>query len=138
MIRKSRRKREHAEIWPWCRSLRALRQIHGLMVVRGFLSDPSTLRELIFCSAISIPFAMPYALQLFDQIPHPDLFIWNTVIRGAAHTATPLDAVSLFSRMELSGARPNKLTFPFLLRACTKLSSPFLGSQFHSKILKLG
>ncbi|KAJ0987437.1 hypothetical protein J5N97_005793 [Dioscorea zingiberensis] len=138
MIRKSGKKRHRAEIWPWCRSLRALKQIHGLMVVRGFLSDPSALRELIFCSAISLPGAMHYALELFDQIPHPDLSIWNTIIRGAAHTSTPLDAVYMFTRMDRSGTRPNKLTFPFLLRACTKLSSSCLGSQLHAKILKLG
>ncbi|KAH7656396.1 TPR-like protein [Dioscorea alata] len=138
MIRKSGNKRHQTGIWHWCRSLRTLKQIHGLMVVRGFLSDPSALRELIFCSAISLPGAMYYALQLFDRIPDPDLFIWNTIIRGAAHTTTPLDAISLFARMERSFARPNKLTFPFLLRASSKLSSPFLGSQFHAKIVKFG
>ncbi|KAJ0987436.1 hypothetical protein J5N97_005792 [Dioscorea zingiberensis] len=138
MIRKSGNKRHGAGIWLWCRSLRVLKQIHGLMVVRGFLSDPSALRELIFCSAISLPGAMHYALELFERIPNPDLFIWNTIIRGAAHTRTPFDAISLFTRMERSGSRPNKLTFPFLLRACTKLSSPSLGSQFHAKIVKFG
>ncbi|CAL9054710.1 unnamed protein product [Musa banksii] len=112
--------------------------MHALMVVTGFLSDASALRELLFSSAVSVAGAVPYALQLFDRIPRPDLFMWNTVIRGAAHTSTPSDAISLFARMERAGTRPDKLTFPFLLRACTKLSESALGSQFHAKITKFG
>ncbi|KAG1334445.1 pentatricopeptide repeat-containing protein [Cocos nucifera] len=138
MIRKSGNKRPQTGIWQRCRSLRALKQIHALMIVRGFLSDPSALRELLFSTAISIPGAMHYARRLFDQISHPDLFMWNTIIRGAAHAPTPMDAISLYARMERCGTRPNKLTFPFLLRACTKLSLAFAGAQFHAKIVKFG
>ncbi|CAL9093277.1 pentatricopeptide repeat-containing protein At5g15300 [Musa acuminata AAA Group] len=138
MIRKSGNKRHQPAVWRRCRTIRSLRQMHALMVVTGFLSDASALRELLFSSAVSVAGAVPYALQLFDRIPRPDLFMWNTVIRGAAHTSTPSDAISLFARMERAGTRPDKLTFPFLLRACTKLSESALGSQFHAKITKFG
>ncbi|RZS17613.1 hypothetical protein BHM03_00049778 [Ensete ventricosum] len=138
MIRKSGNKRQQPAVWRRCRTIRSLRQMHALMVVTGFLSDASALRELLFSSAVSVAGAVPYALQLFDRIPRPDLFMWNTVIRGAAHTSRPSDAISLFTRMERGGTRPDKLTFPFLLRSCTKLSEPALGSQFHAKITKFG
>ncbi|XP_074589648.1 pentatricopeptide repeat-containing protein At5g15300 [Curcuma longa] len=137
MIRKSGDKRQQPAIWRRCRTLRSLKRMHALMVVRGFLSDASSLRELLFSSSVSVAGAVTYALQLFDQIPHPDLFMWNTVIRGASHW-TPSAAISLFSRMERAGVRPDKITFPFLLRACTKLSEGLLGSQFHAKITRSG
>ncbi|OAY80860.1 Pentatricopeptide repeat-containing protein [Ananas comosus] len=108
------------------------------MLVRGFLSDSFALRELIFSSAVSVPGAFSYAHQLFSHIPRPNLFMWNSIIRGAAHSAAPSDALSLYTRMARSGARPNKLTFPFLLRACAKLSAPSAGAQFHAAIVKSG
>ncbi|WOL02977.1 hypothetical protein Cni_G11697 [Canna indica] len=138
MIRKSGNKRHQAEVWRRCRTLRTLKQIHALMIVNDFLSNTSALRELLFSSAVCVPGAAAYALRLFDQIPHPDLFMWNTVIRGMSHTSIPSDTISLFTRMERAGTRPNKLTFPFLLRACTKLSNATLGTQFHTKITKYG
>ncbi|MQL77349.1 hypothetical protein Taro_009751 [Colocasia esculenta] len=36
------------------------------------------------------------------------------------------------------GVRPNKYTFPFLLKACVRLWSLSLGSQLHGKISKFG
>ncbi|KAJ4820273.1 Pentatricopeptide repeat-containing protein [Rhynchospora pubera] len=119
-------------------TLRALKQIHAVTIVNGFLSDPSILRELILASAISIPGAMHYAYKLFDRIPQPDLFIWNTMIRGASRSPTPSQSVYLYVKMVRAGNRPDYLTFPFLLRACTSLSAPCTGTQFHGAIVKLG
>ncbi|KAK8970837.1 Pentatricopeptide repeat-containing protein [Platanthera guangdongensis] len=73
------------------------------MVVRGFLADGHSLRELLFAAAISLRGSMTYARQLFDRVPHPDHFMWNTIIRGAAHTSNPADALCLCIRMERAG-----------------------------------
>ncbi|MQM00953.1 hypothetical protein Taro_033701 [Colocasia esculenta] len=142
MIRKSGHKRHQPLLWQRCRSLRSLRQAHARMVVAGFDSSPAAVRELIYCAAVLVPGALGYAHQLFDQILHPDLFTWNTLIRGSAHGPCPSDAVSLFVHMErhgnCRGVRPNKYTFPFLLKACVRLWSLSLGSQLHGKISKFG
>jgi pentatricopeptide repeat protein len=81
---------------------------------------------------------MHYAFKLFDQIPQPDLFTWNTMIRGASFSSTPSQSICLYVKMLRSGNRPNNFTFPFLLRACTSLSSPCTGAQFHGTTVKLG
>ncbi|KAI0495397.1 hypothetical protein KFK09_021698 [Dendrobium nobile] len=138
MHRKSGTGRHRQGIWRMCRSLRSLKQIHALIVVRGFLCNPHALRELLFAAAISLRGAMIYARQLFDQIPQPDHFMWNTIIRGAAHTTNPADALFLSIRMERAGMKLHHLALPFLLRACTILSSPSTGSQLHGKVTKLG
>ncbi|PKA51324.1 Pentatricopeptide repeat-containing protein [Apostasia shenzhenica] len=138
MQRKLGTGRHRRGIWRMCQSLRSLKQIHALMEVRGFLTDPSSVRELLFAAAISIRGAMSYACLLFDRIPHPDSFMWNTIIRGAAHASTPSDALSLCVRMERAGTKPHRLALPFLLRSCTLLSSPSTGSQLHTKAVKLG
>ncbi|KAJ3702696.1 hypothetical protein LUZ61_006401 [Rhynchospora tenuis] len=139
MLSKSYNRTRHLQvICQRCRTLRSLKQIHAVTIVNGFLSDPSLLRELILATAISIPGAMHYAYKLFDQIPQPDLFMWNTMIRGASHSSTPSQSVHLYVKMVRAGNRPNKFTFPFLLRACTSLSTPCTGAQFHGTIVKLG
>ena len=110
------------------------------MILSGFESDLSAVREIIYCAAVLIPGALNYAHQLFDRISHPDLFLWNTLIRGSAHGSSPLDAISLFLKMENYSfpCPPDKYTFPFLLKAAVRLSCSSLGDQIHGKIVKHG
>ncbi|XP_003558728.1 pentatricopeptide repeat-containing protein At5g15300 [Brachypodium distachyon] len=142
MLRKSGAQRRQPPLWRRCRSLRQIKQVHALMVLRGFLSDPSALRELLFASAVAVRGAIAHAYLVFDQIPRPDLFMYNTLIRGAAHTAAPRDAVSLYARMarrgSCGGVRPDKITFPFVLRACTAMGAGGTGAQVHAHVVKAG
>ncbi|ERM94545.1 hypothetical protein AMTR_s00010p00266240 [Amborella trichopoda] len=108
------------------------------MVINGFNSNPSALRELIFHCAITVSGAMDYAHKLFRQILEPDSFVFNTMIRGSSQSSTPSDAFTLYTQMESTHIRPDKFTFPFLLKACSRLSSAFMGNQFHTQISKLG
>ncbi|XXG90274.1 hypothetical protein AAC387_Pa12g2083 [Persea americana] len=138
MIRKLQGLRRGSSMWRRCSSFPALKQIHAFMVVNGFNTDLFALRELIFASAIAISGTIDYAHRLFDHISQPDIFIWNTMIRGSSQSSRPFKAIYLFSQMERSCVRPDHFTFPFLLKASTRLSSISLGSEIHGKILKFG
>ncbi|KAF8776439.1 hypothetical protein HU200_003141 [Digitaria exilis] len=140
MLRKSGTQRRQPALWRRCRSLRQIKQVHALMVLQGFLSDPSALRELIFASAVAVRGGIAYARLVFDRIPNPDQFMYNTLIRGAAHSATPRDAVSIYARMarHRGGVRPDKLTFPFVLRACAAMDAWSTGAQVHARVVKVG
>ncbi|XP_042482017.1 pentatricopeptide repeat-containing protein At5g15300-like [Macadamia integrifolia] len=142
MIRKKKDKcsthPQRLSIWMRCSNIRTLKQIHGFMVVSGFNSNPSALRELIFTCAISISGAMDYANQLFRKITKPDKFMWNTMLRGSAQSSNPSNAISLYTQMEERHVRPDNFTFPFLLKACTKLSWIKMGNEVHGKIVKFG
>ncbi|KAJ1401535.1 Tetratricopeptide-like helical domain superfamily [Sesbania bispinosa] len=104
-----------------------LKQIHALMIINGFTSNVSFLRELVFAAATSLvgPSAtatvIEYAHQMFDQIPEPDTFMWNTMIRGSSQSPDPVRAVSLYALMHHRSVKPDNFTFPFVLKACTKL-----------------
>ncbi|KAL5981390.1 hypothetical protein ACLOJK_015445 [Asimina triloba] len=128
--------------WQRCSNLRSLKQIHAFMLVNGLFlnSHLPSLRELIFSSALLLSCTIHYAHQLFDQITHPDVFIWNTIIRGSAQSSDPSKAISLYVRMERTSptTRPDNFTFPFVLKACAKLFSVSTGSQVHGKVLRLG
>ncbi|KAL6655556.1 hypothetical protein ACP70R_006382 [Stipagrostis hirtigluma subsp. patula] len=144
MLRKSGTQRQQPPMWRRCRSLRQVKQLHALMVLRAFLSDPSALHELIFAFAIAIAIrgGGAHARLVFDQIPHLNRFMYNTLIRGAAHTGAPRDALSLYARMarrEGDGdVSPDKLTFPFVLHACVAMGAGDTRAQVHTHVVKAG
>ncbi|CAN6702499.1 unnamed protein product [Malus baccata var. baccata] len=143
MIRKrpndrSTNRQQRSSLWQKCTNLRALKQVHASMVVKGFNSNYSAIRELIFCSAMAISGTIDYAHQVFDHVSEPDNFLWNTMIRGSAQSQSPLNAVLLYTRMENRHARPDGFTFPFVLKACTKLSWVKMGMGIHGKVVRFG
>ncbi|KDP37078.1 hypothetical protein JCGZ_06134 [Jatropha curcas] len=61
-------------------------------------------------------------------------FAYNTVIRSHA-SFSPSLVISLFSNMRRAGVSPDHYTFPFVLKACSRLQT---GQDLHSLITKLG
>ncbi|KAK7819335.1 pentatricopeptide repeat-containing protein [Quercus suber] len=143
MIRKrtndrSANRPQRSSLWQNCTNLRALKQVHASMLVKGFNSNHSALRELIFATAISVSGAIHYAHQVFVHITEPDTFMWNTMIRGSAQSSNPLNAIFLYTQMENRYVKPDNFTFPFVLKACTKLSWVKMGFGIHGKVVRYG
>ncbi|XP_007215675.1 pentatricopeptide repeat-containing protein At5g15300 [Prunus persica] len=143
MIRKkpndrSAYRHQRSSFWQKCTNLRALKQVHASMVVNGFNSNYSAIRQLIFAGAMAISGTIDYAHQLFVHVAEPDTFMWNTMIRGSAQSQNPLNAIVLYTRMENRHAMPDSFTFPFILKACTKLSWVKMGMGIHGKVVRFG
>ncbi|KAG2718716.1 hypothetical protein I3760_03G232300 [Carya illinoinensis] len=121
-----------------CKSIHGLRQIHSHIVKTGLHNTLFALSKLIeFCA--TSPFGdLPYALLLFESIPEPNVFIWNTIIRGHSLSSDPILAVDFYVRMLLCGTQPNSYTFPFVLKSCAKAGATREGKQIHAHVLKLG
>ncbi|KAF0901738.1 hypothetical protein E2562_006204 [Oryza meyeriana var. granulata] len=121
-------------------SPRALRQIHGKLVVGGIATARlQPLRELLLSCVASFHGTMDYASKLFDGIPHPDLFMHNAMVRGYAHAGEPAAAFAVYRRMmEAARLRPDVFTFCYLLRACAGLQGSCAGSPVHGAVVKLG
>lgn len=85
-----------------------------------------------------IPGAINYAHQLFVKITEPDTFMYNTIIRGSAQSQNPLNAILLYTQMEKCSIKPNKFTFSFVLKACTRLLYRNMGFCVHGKVVKYG
>ncbi|CAN0857745.1 Pentatricopeptide repeat-containing protein At5g15300 [Linum grandiflorum] len=137
-IDRSTNRQQRSGLWRHCRNLQILKQVHASMVIKGFNSSPEALRELIFASAVAIYGTIDYAHQLFAQIPEPDTFMCNTVMRGSSQSQYPLRAVSVYTRMERAGVKPDNFTFPFLLKACARLQWRNMGSCVHGKVVRCG
>ncbi|KAE8690694.1 Pentatricopeptide repeat-containing protein [Hibiscus syriacus] len=78
------------------------------------------------------------ALYLFEEMNHSDTFTWNIVIKGLVQKGLFDEAISYFHRMEFEGVRPDKFTYPFVLKACAGLLSFKEGSKVHAKLIKVG
>ncbi|OVA13735.1 Pentatricopeptide repeat [Macleaya cordata] len=61
---------------------------------------------------------------------------WNTTIRATVNENSPHKALLLFRQMKQSGFEPNNLTFPFIAKACAKLSNIKYSEMIHTHVVK--
>ncbi|CDY11719.1 BnaC06g13270D [Brassica napus] len=130
--------RHRPKLWQNCTSLRSLKQIHAFMILNGFMSDLSVVGELIYSASLSVPGALTYAHKLFDVIPKLDVSICNHVLRGTSQSMKPAKTVALYKEMEKRGVRPDRYTFTFVLKACSRLEWRSNGFAFHGKVMRHG
>ncbi|XP_020097183.1 putative pentatricopeptide repeat-containing protein At3g15930 [Ananas comosus] len=81
---------------------------------------------------------MNYAQHLFEEMPNPDPFLWNSMIRSYSNSNSPEAAVSMYIHMLARGFEPNVYTFPFLLKAFTRDAVIAWGDELHAHVLKFG
>ncbi|TXG46349.1 hypothetical protein EZV62_002877 [Acer yangbiense] len=98
----------------------------------------SLIDQKLFTASTLSPFSsLEYARKVFDEIPEPNLYMWNTLIRAYSWSPEPSESVKIFLRMLCESPYfPNKFTFPFLIKAATKLSRLGVGQVFHGLVVK--
>ncbi|XP_071704886.1 pentatricopeptide repeat-containing protein At5g66520 isoform X2 [Rutidosis leptorrhynchoides] len=94
-------------------------------------------RIIKFC-AISRNGDLYYALKVFDKMPHPDAFIYNTIFRGYVQFQLAKECMYFYLQMLERSVTPNKFSFPPVIRACTFDNAIEEGKQLHAQILKFG
>ncbi|XP_022146486.1 pentatricopeptide repeat-containing protein At4g21065 [Momordica charantia] len=115
-----------------------LKQIHGFSIRHGVPPhNPDMGKHLIF-ALVSLSAPMPYATRIFRLIRAPNIFTWNTMIRGFAESENPRPAVELYCQMHASSVLPDTHTFPFLLKAAAKLMDVRVGEEIHSIVVRNG
>ncbi|KAK6946287.1 Pentatricopeptide repeat [Dillenia turbinata] len=85
---------------------------------------------------------LTYAHSILNSLSTPNSYFYNTMIRAYANSSNPLPSLSLFLKMhsqnDMHCPKPDKFTYPFVLKSCAKLNKTHEGKQLHSLILKLG
>ncbi|XP_077228733.1 pentatricopeptide repeat (PPR-like) superfamily protein [Tasmannia lanceolata] len=121
-----------------CHNMRDLKMLHAQIIKTGLAKDTiASSRVLVFCATSSFG-DINYAMLLFSQIQNPNLFTWNTIIRGFSQSSNPHQAISLFYHMLHSTVQPQTLTYPSLFKAYALLGLAHEGAQLHGMVLKLG
>lgn len=123
-----------------CKSIRELKQVHAFFIKTAQTHNLTVATELLKHCATSDFRDTGYALSLFDQIPEPNCFAWNTLIRSLSESHDrALDALLLFCKMVSDGmAEPDRFTFPSVLKACSVVARLEEGKQVHGLVVKFG
>ncbi|KAJ1401513.1 Tyrosine-protein kinase, active site [Sesbania bispinosa] len=121
-----------------CCSIDQLHQIQAQIHLHGLYHDTYLLSELVYFSSLS-PFKnLSHARKLVLHSANPSPISWNILIRGYASSDSPIEAIWVFRKMRERGAKPNKLTFPFLFKCCAGASALVEGKQVHADSVKFG
>uniref|UniRef100_A0A6N2LN52 RIO2 kinase winged helix domain-containing protein n=1 Tax=Salix viminalis TaxID=40686 RepID=A0A6N2LN52_SALVM len=112
-----------------------LKQIHAFSIRHGIPVTNSDMGKHLIYTSVSLSVPMNYAHNIFTQIQSPNVFTWNTMIRGYAESENPKPAIELYHHMQL---KPDTYTYPFLLKAVSKVVDVKAGEKIHSLVAKNG
>ncbi|KAF3630566.1 Pentatricopeptide repeat-containing protein, chloroplastic [Capsicum annuum] len=123
-----------------CRTMTDLKKIHAHLIKSGVIKDKIAASRVLAFSSKSPPIGdINYANLVFTQIENPNLFSWNTIIRGFSESSTPQYAIHLFIEMlNTSQVEPFLLTYPSVFKAYARCGLAKDGAQLHGRIIKLG
>ncbi|KAL0332369.1 UNVERIFIED_CONTAM: Pentatricopeptide repeat-containing protein [Sesamum calycinum] len=111
-------------------------QFHGQMVKMGFHRNAHVGSGLIDLYS-KCGGHMLDSRKVFQDIPHPDLVLWNTMISGySLNDEFSEEALLCFKEMQQAGNLPDDCSFVCVLSASAKMSSPSQGKQIHSLVIK--
>ncbi|XP_061347230.1 pentatricopeptide repeat-containing protein At4g32430, mitochondrial [Gastrolobium bilobum] len=108
-------------------------QIHGFVVSTGFVSRVSVSNSLMKMYCKSGNFER--ALHVFENLSHPDIVSWNTILSGFEKS---VDALIFARSMHFSGIVFDPVTYTTALALCWDDHGFFFGWQLHSLVLKCG
>ncbi|KDP38027.1 hypothetical protein JCGZ_04670 [Jatropha curcas] len=94
--------------------------------------------KYLIYSIVSLSAPMTYATSIFTQIENPNIFTWNTMIRGYAESENPKPAIALYCYMHVNSIEPDTHTYPFLLKAVSKVVNARVGEKIHSITIRNG
>eukprot|EP01018_Ginkgo_biloba_P019775 Gb_28390 [translate_table: standard] len=119
-----------------CSDIKALMQVHSHMVRSGFDQNIFLATKLV--SIYIRCGSMEFARLIFDKIHRPNIFLWTVMIRGYATNGPFQEAITLYYQMQRARIKPDKLTFPFVLKACGSLTALQEGKEIHDDIVRTG
>ncbi|XP_058092861.1 pentatricopeptide repeat-containing protein At5g61800-like [Magnolia sinica] len=126
-----------------CKTFQQLKQAHAQTITQRLISlNPSFVlaKILYFLTVLNAPSSpsIHYADSIFNQIPTPSTFAYNTIIRAHTLLSSPQSALLLFVEMRRLYLLPDFHTYPFVLKTCARLATPSTARSVHSQALKFG
>ncbi|CAL0307436.1 unnamed protein product [Lupinus luteus] len=120
-----------------CSTMKDLKKLHAHVIKTGLALDTIAYsRVLTFCASSSGD--INYAYLVFTTMQNPNLYSWNSIIRGFSRSSNPKLAISLFVDMLYSEVHPTHLTYPSVFKAYAQLGAAHDGAQLHGRVVKLG
>ncbi|GAB2273351.1 hypothetical protein Dimus_008149 [Dionaea muscipula] len=121
-----------------CTMMSQLKQIQAHMTRIGLFFHIFPVSRIVSFCALSPSGDIRYANLVFNQIPHPNVYIWNTMIRGYCKTQNPVVGFGLFCEMVRESADMDSRSFVFALKACGLFMGVREGKSVHCRAWKMG
>ncbi|KAM0923913.1 hypothetical protein ACQ4PT_005218 [Festuca glaucescens] len=115
-------------------SLRDLRAVHPQVAKSGFSRDIHVRNALLARYAACDP-DLAHAEQLFDEMTHPDVVAWTTMITSYKNRGRTFQALATFRRILAASVAPNRVTMVAALGACAAHGA---GTWIHEYVQKQG
>ncbi|OVA17222.1 Pentatricopeptide repeat [Macleaya cordata] len=119
-----------------CNTFQQLKHVQARLLRLG-LDQDNYLTNMILRSSLESG-NTTHAQLVFGRTQEPNIFLWNTMIRGFVTNDCFYEATEFYALMRKEGLFPNNFTFPFVLKACARLSEYELGLNIHTHVLKGG
>lgn len=125
-----------------CPDTRVIRQIHAHVLTRLLPNSAVSflLSKIVGFCALSCRGDINHARKVFAQTPNPNIFSWNSLIRGYSLVGSQ-SKVPLFLYKELVRKGypfANTFTLAFVLKACSNILAFDEGQQVHARVFRSG
>ncbi|KAL4018844.1 hypothetical protein IC575_022470 [Cucumis melo] len=117
-----------------CNGTTKISQIHCYMVKTAFDLVPFTLSKLLASAILDIK----YAASIFREIRNPNLFMFNTMLRGYSNSNESKQAFVIFNDLRNQDFLPDRFSFITTLKACVRELAIDVGQGIHGIVLKSG
>lgn len=121
-----------------CNSMFELKQIQAHMTRTGLIFHLFPVSRVLSFCALAETGDIRYANVLFAQINNPNVYMWNTMIRGYCKARLPIKGLSFFREMVEKCVEMDSLSFVFALKACELIHDIEVGKSVHCRIWKVG
>ena len=110
------------------------RQVHGLIIKLGFLTNLFVLSSLI--EVYSKNGFINEARYVFDQTIERNNVLWTSMVSGYARNGKAVEALELFDQMMAAGFVPDHVCFTAVLSACNHAGFLDRGVEHFNKMIK--
>ncbi|KAM3698343.1 hypothetical protein ACB098_06G181700 [Castanea mollissima] len=112
------------------------KQLHSYMLTNAFLNSPVSTTSLI--NMYSKCNRMKDAVLVFNhQAHHCNVFAYNAIISGFVSNGLAEDGFEFYKRMRVLDVRPDKFTFPCVIKACCDIVEVLEVRKIHGLLFKL-
>ncbi|XP_057430611.1 pentatricopeptide repeat-containing protein At1g26900, mitochondrial-like isoform X2 [Lotus japonicus] len=117
-----------------CKNTSDICQLHARMVKTALTNVPFTLSKLLYASILD----MDYAASIFSHIQTPNLFMFNTMLRGYSISHYPNKALPIFNQLRNQRSELDRFSFVAVLKACGRGSHVSFGQGVHGIAVRSG
>ncbi|XP_043723839.1 pentatricopeptide repeat-containing protein At1g26900, mitochondrial-like [Telopea speciosissima] len=118
-----------------CNQTSEASQIHAHMIKTGLDVIPFTVSKLLASCAL---LDMDYAASIFNQIQNPNLFMFNTMLRGYSICEHAQQALLLFNSIRALGIPLDQFSFISTLKSCARELALQTGLGIHAVVVRCG